>query len=112
MNILETVDETMKGLEKCNGGSSAYYDLPRGPDGEYPKRLDDVIAWWNDGQGMGWWQANVFKAMFRLGVKPLDPMYNWNKADWFVTTAKRHYNRIDPGNPRGPNYDSSRSDSS
>jgi hypothetical protein len=82
------------------GGDSSYYDLPRGPHGEWPKTIHEVILWWNNGQGMSWPQANVVKAMMRLGLKPAGKageIYNWEKSKWFSDDSlMRLYEEIKP----------------
>ena len=71
---------------KSNGGSSSYYDLPRGPNGEWPKTLQQVIKWYDNGNGNGkgmeWNQANIFKAAYRWAKKP-SKEYNARKTVFF-----------------------------
>ena len=42
-----------------------------------------------EGRDMGWSDANIFKAIYRMGTKNPN-MYELNKARWF---AQRQYNR-------------------
>ena len=74
-----------------DGGSSSYYDLPRGPNGELPKTLHVIILWWDDGRGMGWSQSNIFKASFRWHIKP-DLMYNLKKILWYGNDTSNRLN--------------------
>ena len=84
-----------------NGGSSSYYDLPRHPiTGEFPKTLQEVIKWWDSGNGMSWNQANIFKAAYRWDKKP-DLEYNCNKIGWFNDDTLSDIYEQDPDNPRG-----------
>ena len=89
-----------------SGGSNSYYDLPRGPKGEYPKTLNQVIKWWNNGQGMSFSQGNRFKADFRLHLKGIsdDPrenaIYNLEKIIWFAQDDLDDLYAQDPNNPR------------
>jgi len=89
----------MSAQHRIDGGSSTYYDLPRGPNGEWPKTIHEVIIWWNNGKGMGWAQANVTKAMIRMGQKN-DPLYEWEKTKWFTDDQLRRLYASDPENPR------------
>jgi hypothetical protein len=66
------------------GGSSSYYDLPRGAT-----RLHDVIR----GKNMEWTQANIFKAAYRWREKP-DLQYNIEKILWFAEDEKKHLKRL------------------
>jgi len=86
-------------VSKNNGGSSDYYDLPRGPNGEIPTTLQQVIKWW-DGKGMHWNQANIFKAAFRWDKKP-DLEYNCNKIEWFAKDTLEDLQGVD--DELGPN---------
>ena len=58
----------------------SYYDLPRDC-----QLLDDVIVRWNNGEGMSWHQANIFKATYRWHKKGLE--YNLLKVQWFCERA-------------------------
>ncbi len=67
------------------GGSSAYYTLPA-----EAKELDDVIV----AKDMGWHRANIFKAAYRWGEKPMPGMteqetlvYDIEKVMWFAERA-------------------------
>ena len=80
--ILDAEQHTMS-EEVQTGGSSEYYDLPKGPNGEYPRTLQEVIKWWDDGRGMTWNQANIFKAAYRWDKKA-GIQYNCEKAEWFA----------------------------
>ncbi len=81
------------------GGSSEYYDLPRGPNGEWPKTINEVIKWYDGGKGMSWAQANNFKATYRWDKKP-SLEYNLNKIQWFTEDALYDLYLCDPSNPR------------
>lgn len=66
-----------------NGGSSDYYELPKGA-----RELQDLIEY----RDMNFALGNIFKAIYRLGHKGgQDAIYDLNKVVWF---AEREIQRI------------------
>ena len=80
------------------GGSSAYYDLPKGC-----KTLQDIIV----AKEMSYTRGNIFKAVYRWEEKGVNSdnvdnkRYNLEKIIWFAQDALDRLNAQDPNNPRG-----------
>lgn len=70
---------------KSTGGSSGYYAVPEGATD-----LQDLI----EAKGMSFARGNLFKALYRLGVKEgTDVGYDLNKLQWFLDRLKLMHER-------------------
>jgi len=71
---------------KSDGGSSRYYEIPRGA-----KELQDLVEHRNMNFSIG----NIFKAVYRLGLKEgNDDLYEVRKILWYANRERARLEKL------------------